>query len=212
MSTHAVAIRRGDGTVALFLRVVRSLSGIYAMFAAGQHRAGHDPHSSWHRDGRVHHKSFGREFTRRYRQALGAFAGAEPFITTSVSRDAPRHLQTAIRRGSTPSSKSRPRCSVSRHEAPRSTCRCSRWAPRRWLRVNVVLSAVVLLIVVWEAVDVGLAAEAETVRDVILYGIDPTKAFISCNTRKSTYRMHVASTSVTARPSRCSSALNVMTN
>jgi hypothetical protein len=43
---HAIAIRREDGTLALFLRVVRNPnSGIYVAFAAGQERAGHDAHA-----------------------------------------------------------------------------------------------------------------------------------------------------------------------
>jgi hypothetical protein len=87
LSAHAVAIRRDHGTLALFLRVARSRSGIYVVFAAGQERPGHDPHSSWHRDGRVHHKSFKGEFMRRRRQPLDAsFTGTEPFITTSTTR------------------------------------------------------------------------------------------------------------------------------
>jgi hypothetical protein len=92
MGDHAVAIRRDDASLALFLRIVRSPSGIYVVFAAGQARPRHDPHSSWHRDGRVHHKSFGREFTRGYKQPLTGFAGADHFVTTSTSRDAAPNL------------------------------------------------------------------------------------------------------------------------
>ena len=84
---HAVALRREDGSLALFLRVNRAPSGIYVVWAAGQHRPGHDPHSSWHRDGRVHHKSFNREFQRSRRQPLGpGFTGAEYFLQTNVMR------------------------------------------------------------------------------------------------------------------------------
>ena|SRR3989442_5627086 len=51
--THAVAIRKDDGTLRLFLRIVRAPSGIYVVFAAGQDRPGilkkaYNPHSSWH--------------------------------------------------------------------------------------------------------------------------------------------------------------------
>src|SRR5207244_4294592 len=87
-----VAIRRDDATLALFLRVTRSRSGIYVIFSAGQDRPGHDPHSSWHQDGRVHHKSFRREFMRTKRQPLDSFVGAEFFITTSTDRASARHL------------------------------------------------------------------------------------------------------------------------
>jgi hypothetical protein len=87
LRTHAIAIRRADSTLALFLRVVRSTSGIYVVFAAGQPRSGHDPHASWHVDGRVHHKSFSHEvFPRRRRQPLGSFSGVEPFVVTSTTR------------------------------------------------------------------------------------------------------------------------------
>jgi len=92
LTKYAIAIQREDGTLVLFLRVVRSPSGIYVVFAAGQDRPGHDPHSSWHRDGRVHHKSFEREFIRRRGQALASLIGTEPFVTTSVTRDAASHL------------------------------------------------------------------------------------------------------------------------
>jgi len=54
---------------------------------AGQTRARHDPHVSWHSDGRFHNKSFGKViFPRRQRQALEAFTGSEQFISTSVDR------------------------------------------------------------------------------------------------------------------------------
>jgi hypothetical protein len=93
VSKNAVAIRGTDGTLALLLRVVRSPSGIYVVFAAGQHRKRHDPHTSWHRDGRFHHKSFDREiFERRKRQPLEGFVGVESFITTSTNRTDAPHL------------------------------------------------------------------------------------------------------------------------
>lgn len=87
MGKHAVAIRRDNGSLGLFLRIVRAPSGIYVIWAAGQERQGHNPHTSWHHDGRFHSKSFGEMFTRwRQRQQLDAFAGVEPFITTSLTR------------------------------------------------------------------------------------------------------------------------------
>jgi hypothetical protein len=73
--------------LALLLRIVRSSSGIYVVFAAGQGRQGHDPHVSWHRDGRFHSKSFSRmNFPRRQRQQLDTFQGSEGFVGTSVAR------------------------------------------------------------------------------------------------------------------------------
>lgn len=88
-SRYAVATERADGSLALFLRVHRAPSGIFVMFAAAQDRPRHDPHSSWHRDGRVHHKSYKRmmqPFQRR--QPLDAsFVGAEHFVQTSLTRD-----------------------------------------------------------------------------------------------------------------------------
>jgi hypothetical protein len=92
VSTHAIAICWDDGSLALFLRVGSSPSVIYVVVAAGQERAGHDPHSSWHRDGRVHHKSFKREFRGSQKRALDSFTDdiVEQFITTSTNRgDAP---------------------------------------------------------------------------------------------------------------------------
>jgi hypothetical protein len=63
------------------------------VFAAGQDTPGHDPHSSWHVDGRVHHKSFNREFERFRKQALDDdFAGVELFVTTPVTRVRARSL------------------------------------------------------------------------------------------------------------------------
>jgi len=90
VSAHAVAIGREDGTLALLLRVVRSPSGIYVIAAAGQERKGHNPHWSWHSNGRVHDKSFGRPFNRRRGQPLDGFTGVEPFVCTGTTRaDAP---------------------------------------------------------------------------------------------------------------------------
>ena len=91
MTAHALAARHHDGSLHLFLRVVRAASGIYVVFAAGQRRPGigrksYDPHSSWHHDGRVHHKSYDRALMRQRRQSLSGFAGSEPFITTSVDQ------------------------------------------------------------------------------------------------------------------------------
>lgn len=86
MTAHALATRHPNGELRLFLRVVRAPSGVYVVFAAGQHRPGHDPHSSWHRDGRVHQKSYARTWIRRQRQPLDSFGGAEPFIATSVDQ------------------------------------------------------------------------------------------------------------------------------
>jgi hypothetical protein len=93
---YGVTIQRTDGSLALFLRVSRDQSGIYVMFAAAQGRPRHDPHSSWHSDGRVHHKSHYRmmqPFQRR--QPLGpSFAGSEYFVQTSVTRDGAPSLPT----------------------------------------------------------------------------------------------------------------------
>ena len=97
MAAHAVAIRDDDGRLHLFLRIVRAPSGIYVVFAAGQVRPGirgkaYDPHSSWHRDGRVHEKSYDRTWMRRRRQPLDSFNGNEPFVTTSVDQESAKKL------------------------------------------------------------------------------------------------------------------------
>lgn len=92
MSAYAIAAKHEGGRLCLFLRIVRAPSGVYVVFAAGQHRPGigrkaYDPHSSWHRDGRVHHKSYDRAWTRqRQRQSLDGFRGAEPFVATPVDQ------------------------------------------------------------------------------------------------------------------------------
>jgi hypothetical protein len=90
-TVYALGVRHRDGRLHLFLRVVRAPSGIYIVFAAGQHRPGigrkaYNPHSSWHKDGRVHHKSYDRPWIREKRQGLDGFRGAEPFIVTSVDQ------------------------------------------------------------------------------------------------------------------------------
>jgi len=90
-NTHAIAVRDVDSRLRLFLRISRAQSGIYVVFAAGQLRqeAGgraFNPHSSWHRDGRVHAKSYNRPWNRRQRQPLDSFEGAEPFIATSLDQ------------------------------------------------------------------------------------------------------------------------------
>ncbi len=91
MKAYAIAARHEDGRLRLFLRVVRAVSGIYVVFAAGQQRPGigrraYNPHSSWHRDGRVHHKSYDCGWMRQRRQGLVGFTGAEPFVSTSVDQ------------------------------------------------------------------------------------------------------------------------------
>ena len=91
MTSIALAARHAHGPLRLFLRLVRSSSGIYVVFAAGQQRPGvgrkaYNPHASWHRDGRVHQKSYNRTWTREKRQALGNFAGSEPFVVTPTDQ------------------------------------------------------------------------------------------------------------------------------
>jgi hypothetical protein len=85
-TSRAVAIQRRDDTLGLLLRVVRAPSGIYVVFAAQQDqkfkRGVFNPHSSWHRDGRVHNKSFDQARQREQRQRLDAFTGAEHFVRT----------------------------------------------------------------------------------------------------------------------------------
>lgn len=88
---YAFGVRHRDGRLHLFLRVVRAPSGIYVVWAAGQRRArirgrAYDPHSSWHKDGRVNHKSYGVPWIRQQRQRLDNFRGAEFFIATPVDQ------------------------------------------------------------------------------------------------------------------------------
>lgn len=92
-NTHAIAVRDVDSGLRLFLRISRAPSGIYVVFAAGQLRQGvggkaYNPHSSWHRDGRVHVKSYNRPWNRQQRQPLDSFEDAEQFVATSLDQAA----------------------------------------------------------------------------------------------------------------------------
>lgn len=91
MPKWAVAVRWPSGELGLFWRVRRSPSGIYQVFCALQDEAridgrAHDPHTSWHTDGRFHSKGYDRVWHRQRRQRLDAFTGAEPFISTSADQ------------------------------------------------------------------------------------------------------------------------------
>jgi hypothetical protein len=90
---YGLGAQHQDGSIRLFLRIIRRLhSGIYIVFAAGQNHPGikrkaYEPHSSWHTDGRVHHKSYDRILLPpEKKQRLDAFKGAERFVATPVDQ------------------------------------------------------------------------------------------------------------------------------
>lgn len=82
--TYAAAVRDDDRRLWLFAWVRRSPKGEYFVMRPFGEK-GWDPHSSYHRDGRLHHKSHGRKVAGPYRrQPLDAtFQGAEQIIGLS---------------------------------------------------------------------------------------------------------------------------------
>lgn len=85
---YAVAIR--DTTMLyLELRISRADSGVYVMFARPSKTSGRriwDPHTSYHKDGRHHQKSFNKCWGREQRQPLNNnFRGIEPVIAAPLT-------------------------------------------------------------------------------------------------------------------------------
>lgn len=93
MRRWAIAVQHPDGDLRLFWRIRRSDHGeIFLVFAAGQdyEREGgipFDPHTSWHKDGTVHSKSFNRKMGGKAGQTPDArFKGTEYGMGTSVDQ------------------------------------------------------------------------------------------------------------------------------
>src|SRR5262245_22169013 len=93
--TFAVAVRdRND--LFLWTRLRRAAgTDIYYVLPTGREHDPKwkkwDPHGSWHKDGRVHHKSFDRKIFPTERQKPDAeFKGTYNLITRGISSDEPR--------------------------------------------------------------------------------------------------------------------------
>lgn len=82
---YAVAVFGPDGKF-LLLSIRRDPRGdVYVNFPRRRERADWKPHASYHRDGRHHQKSFGREFLGRKGPKPDAqFAGAFNLVTTMI--------------------------------------------------------------------------------------------------------------------------------
>jgi hypothetical protein len=92
----AVAVRDGDDLF-LWIRLRRAAStDIYYVLPTGREDDPEwkkwNPHGSWHRDGRLHHKSFNKKmFPVEPRQEPNAeFKGAHNLITRGIALDEPR--------------------------------------------------------------------------------------------------------------------------
>lgn len=86
-SDRSYAVAVSDGVyLYLLLRLRRNWKGELFYVFPNQRGNRHNPHGSYHRDGRVHHKSFDKKFLAR--QGLRPdrnFVGAEQLLTTVVS-------------------------------------------------------------------------------------------------------------------------------
>jgi hypothetical protein len=92
----AVAVRDGDDLF-LWVRLIRAArTDIYYAIPTGREDNPEwkkwDPHGSWHRDGRFHHKAFGQKmFPAEKRQKPAAeFKGSHNLITRGIALDEPR--------------------------------------------------------------------------------------------------------------------------
>jgi hypothetical protein len=91
----AVAVRDRDDLF-LWLRLRRAAgTDIYYVVPTGREQDPKwekwNPHGSWHKDGRVHHKSFNKKFLPAERQKPNAeFKGTYNLITRGIASDEPR--------------------------------------------------------------------------------------------------------------------------
>ena len=92
---YAVAVRDGKDLF-LWIRLRRTGStDIYYVFPTGRDEQSEwkkwNPHGSWHKDGRTHHKSYDRKSFARQRQKPDSnFTGSENLITRPIARNEPR--------------------------------------------------------------------------------------------------------------------------
>lgn len=89
---YAVAIR--DTELYLELRIRRADSGVYVIFVRPPKKIGPkkwNPHSSYHKDGRRHQKSFNQAWFREKRQPLdNKFRGTEQVVAVSLTSGSPQ--------------------------------------------------------------------------------------------------------------------------
>jgi hypothetical protein len=82
MRRWAIAVRHPDGDLRLFWRIRRPKREIFLVFVARQdydREAGiaADLHTSWHKDGTVHHKSYNRKWVSTIGPVTERLEGAE---------------------------------------------------------------------------------------------------------------------------------------
>jgi len=93
----AIAVRDGNG-LWLFLWLKRNRRGDVYLFWPIKEE-GRNPHASYHRDGRTHHKSFNKPLIVRRRQKPdAAFSGTEQIVTTPIYHAGVRALNEPCRR------------------------------------------------------------------------------------------------------------------
>jgi hypothetical protein len=90
-----IAVRDG-ADLFLWMRLRRAATGVYYVLPTGREYDSEwkkwNPHGSWHRDGRLHHKSFDqKEFPAEQKQEPNAaFKGTHNLITRGIASDEPR--------------------------------------------------------------------------------------------------------------------------
>jgi hypothetical protein len=91
----AVAVRDG-ADLFLWIRIRRAASGIYYVFATGREEESEwknwNPHGSYHKNGRFHHKSFDQKPLpqEQHQKPDASFQGTKQMVTRPISSEEPR--------------------------------------------------------------------------------------------------------------------------
>ncbi len=89
---YAVAVRDAEDLF-LFLRIRRAPTGDAYVVFPRNNRDGWDPHSSYHKDGHHHQKSFDRKFMERQgAEPNENFKGTANVVTTPIAASEPRAI------------------------------------------------------------------------------------------------------------------------
>lgn len=100
---YGIVVLRGDGDKRIFGRVRRSMSGeVFVLWAEDESpenlSRGSNPHASYHRDGRLHAKTYDRaNSVRKLQTPSGSFSGTQPLNATNADRALSPTLPALVR-------------------------------------------------------------------------------------------------------------------